>query len=72
MMSEVGIDPAFDWQDDRPSKTPYHDTVIYEAHVRGLTRLHTEVPGQLRGTYTGLGHASIVAHLKNSGSRPSN
>lgn len=67
MMSAVVIDPAFDWQDDRRPKTPYHDTVIYEAHVKGLTMLHPDVPAQLRGTYAGLGHPSIVAHLKKLG-----
>ncbi|MDO5864988.1 MULTISPECIES: glycogen debranching protein GlgX [Paenarthrobacter] len=67
MMSAVVIDPTFDWQDDRPPKTPYHDTVIYEAHVKGLTMLHPDVPEQLRGTYAGLGHPSIVAHLQKLG-----
>ncbi|UKA68445.1 glycogen debranching protein GlgX [Arthrobacter sp. FW306-05-C] len=67
MMSAVVIDPAFDWQDDRRPKTPYHDTVIYEAHVKGLTVLHPDVPAQLRGTYAGVGHPSIIAHLKKLG-----
>ncbi|MEO5320966.1 glycogen debranching protein GlgX [Arthrobacter sp. CC3] len=67
MMSAVVIDPAFDWLDDRPPKTPYHETVIYEAHVKGLTMLHPDVPAQLRGTYAGMGNPSIVAHLKELG-----
>ncbi|AOT04670.1 glycogen debranching protein GlgX [Arthrobacter sp. U41] len=67
MMTAVVIDPAFDWEDDRRPNTPYHDTVIYEAHVKGLTRLHPEIPELLRGTYAGLGHPSIVAHLQNLG-----
>src|SRR5215813_10187735 len=45
------IDPAFTWGDDRPPRIPWHDTVIYEAHVRGLTMRHPDVPLQLRGTY---------------------
>ncbi|GAA4763834.1 glycogen debranching protein GlgX [Citricoccus nitrophenolicus] len=67
MMLGVVIDPAFDWQDDRAPQTPYHDTLIYEAHVKGLTRLHPDVPERLRGTYAGLGHPSIVAHLQRLG-----
>src|ERR1700744_5821665 len=57
------IDPAFTWGDDRPPKVPWHDTVIYEAHVRGLTLLHQEVPEQLRGTYAGLATAPVLEHL---------
>jgi isoamylase len=57
------IDPAFTWGDDRPPRVPWHDTVIYEAHVRGLSMRHPEVPPQLRGTYAGLASAPIVDHL---------
>ena len=48
------VDPAFTWSEDRPPRTPWHDTVIYELHVRGFTILHPEVPPDLRGTYSGL------------------
>jgi isoamylase len=57
------IDPAFTWGDDRPPRVPWHDTVIYEAHVRGLTRRHPDVPPALRGTYAGLATAPIIDHL---------
>ena len=50
----VVIDPAFTWGDDRPPRTPWHETVIYELHVKGFTRLHPGVPEPLRGTYLGL------------------
>jgi isoamylase len=57
------VDPAFTWGDDRPPRVPWHDTVIYEAHVRGLTMRHPEVPPQLRGTYAGLATAPMIEHL---------
>jgi glycogen operon protein len=47
------IDPAFSWGDDRNPRTPWHDTVIYEMHVRGFTKLQQQVPPQYRGTYAG-------------------
>ncbi|MFI2436771.1 glycogen debranching protein GlgX [Streptomyces sp. NPDC018693] len=59
----VVTDPAFDWGDDRPPGKPYADTVIYEAHVRGLTRTHPDVPPELRGTYAGLAHPAVIGHL---------
>ncbi|MFC5747029.1 glycogen debranching protein GlgX, partial [Actinomadura rugatobispora] len=62
-MRSVVVSPYFDWGDDRPPRTPYHETVIYEAHVKGLTRLHPEIPPELRGTYAALGHPVIVDHL---------
>ncbi len=63
----VVIDPAFTWGGDRPPRTPWHDTIIYEAHVRGLTRLHHELPEELRGTYAGLAHPRVVAYLRDLG-----
>jgi isoamylase len=57
------IDPAFTWGNDRPPNIPWHDTVIYEAHVRGISMRHPGVPPQLRGTYAGLGTAPIIDHL---------
>ena len=61
------IDPAFTWGDDRPPRTPWHDVVIYEAHVRGLTMRHPEVPPQLRGTYAGLATAPMIEHFQRLG-----
>jgi glycogen operon protein len=63
----VVIDPAFDWGGDRWPNTPLHQTVIYEAHVKGLTMLHPEVPEELRGTYAGLAHPAMVTYLKKLG-----
>ena len=61
------IDPAFTWGDDRPPRTPWHETVIYELHVKGFTRLHPEVPPGLRGTYAGLSTAPVIDYLKHLG-----
>ena len=63
MPKNVVINPYFDWGDDRPPRTPYHETVIYEAHVKGLTRLHPKIPKSQRGTYAGLAHPATVDHL---------
>ncbi|MFJ6737894.1 glycogen debranching protein GlgX [Streptomyces sp. NPDC091279] len=59
----VVTDPYFDWGADRPPRRPYAETVIYEAHVRGLTRTHPDVPEELRGTYAGLAHPAVTGHL---------
>jgi isoamylase len=56
-------DPYFDWGMDRPPRHSMHDTVIYEAHVRGLTMRHPGVPEYLRGTYAAISHPAIVEHL---------
>ena len=63
-MTSVVINPFFDWGADRQPRTPYHETVIYEAHVKGMTRTHPAVPPELRGTYAGLAHPAIIEHLK--------
>ncbi len=63
----VVINPYFDWDLDRPPRTHYHQTVIYEAHVRGLTMLHPAVPEQQRGTYLGLAHPAVIDHLHELG-----
>ncbi|GAA4107169.1 glycogen debranching protein GlgX [Streptomyces hundungensis] len=52
-----------DWADDRRPKTPWSDSVIYELHVRGFTRLHPDIPEPLRGTYAGLAHPAAIDHL---------
>ena len=60
----VVIDPAFDWGSDRRLNTPWHETVIYETHVRGFTQAHPGVPPEIRGTYAGLAHPSAIEHLQ--------
>jgi len=57
------IDPAFTWGDDRAPRTRWHDTVIYELHVRGMTMRHPQVPPELRGTYAGVASAPVIDHL---------
>ncbi len=57
------IEPGFTWGDDRPPRTPWQNTIIYEAHVRGLTRLHPGVPEHLRGTYAGLASPAVIDYL---------
>ncbi len=59
----VIVSDHFDWGDDRAPRTPWADTVIYEAHVRGLTMRHPDVPEHQRGTYAGLAHPAVVGHL---------
>ncbi|TDD80225.1 glycogen debranching protein GlgX [Actinomadura rubrisoli] len=66
-MRSVVVSPYFDWGDDRPPRIPYHETVIYEAHVKGLTARHPEIPPGLRGTYAALGHPVITDHLRSLG-----
>ena len=63
----VVINPYFDWGVDRPPRHAYADSVIYEAHVKGLTQTHPGVPAELRGTYAGVGHPAIVEHLTDLG-----
>ena len=59
----VVVNPFFDWGEDRSPRTPYHETVIYEAHVKGLTQRHPGIPERERGTYAGLAHPAMVDHL---------
>ena len=63
----VVINPYFEWNRERPPRTPYHETVIYEAHVRGLTKEHPVIPEEQRGTYLGLAHPAIISHLQELG-----
>ncbi|WP_155355511.1 glycogen debranching protein GlgX [Acrocarpospora macrocephala] len=67
MPRSVVINPFFGWGHDRPPATPYHDTVIYEAHVKGLTINHPRIPERIRGTYAALGHPEIIDHLTSLG-----
>jgi isoamylase len=61
------IDPAFDWGDEKRPSYPAHSTVIYEAHVRGMSQLHPDVPPHLRGTYAGMASEPIIRHLQKMG-----
>ncbi|WP_327046723.1 glycogen debranching protein GlgX [Microbispora sp. NBC_01189] len=67
MPKNVVVNPFFEWGNDRPPRTPYHETVIYEAHVRGLTMRHPAVPEEQRGTYAGLAHPAVIDHLRSLG-----
>jgi len=66
-MKAIVVNPFFDWQGDRPPRTPYNESLIYEAHVKGLTKLHPEIPEALRGTYIGLAHPVMIAHYRKLG-----
>ncbi|MFI5084433.1 MAG: glycogen debranching protein GlgX [Actinomycetales bacterium] len=66
-MHSVVINPFFDWDGDRLPRTPYAQSFIYEAHVKGLTMLHPEVPEEQRGTYAAVAHPAIIEHLKDLG-----
>ncbi|MEZ6127647.1 MAG: glycogen debranching protein GlgX [Planctomycetaceae bacterium] len=63
----VIVDSDFDWGEDAHPRTPWHQTLIYEAHVKGFTKLHPDVPESLRGTYSGMASAAAIAHLKELG-----
>lgn len=66
-MLSVVINPYFDWGHDRPPALPYHETILYEAHVKGLTMTHPDVPEAIRGTYAGVGHPATIEHLQRLG-----
>jgi len=67
VMLSVVVNPFFDWAGDRHPKTPYSETVIYEAHVKGLTQLHPDIPEDQRGTYAGISHPAVIEHLQKLG-----
>ncbi len=66
-MLSVVINPYFDWQNDRHPEHEYHESVIYEAHVKGLTRTHPDIPEDIRGTYAAIGHPAMIEHLTGLG-----
>ena len=66
-MHSVVVNPFFDWGDDRPPRHEYHESVIYEAHVKGLTMLHPEIPEEIRGTYAAIAHPVTLKHLVDLG-----
>ncbi len=63
----VVADHNFDWEGDKPPKIPYHRTIIYETHVKGFTKLHPDIPEEIRGTYAGLAHPVTINYLKELG-----
>lgn len=66
-MKSAVISPYFDWGNDQHPYISYHDSVIYEAHVRGMTNLNMDVPPDIRGTYAGLAYPSVIEYLKKLG-----
>ena len=66
-MKSVVVNQYFDWGNDQHPNIPYHDSVIYEAHVRGMTNLNQDVPPDIRGTYAGLAYPSVIEYLKKLG-----
>ncbi|MGZ5418122.1 MAG: glycogen debranching protein GlgX [Nocardioides sp.] len=66
-MLSVVINPYFDWGHDRHPDIEYHESVIYEAHVKGLTQTHPGIPEEIRGTYAGIAHPAMIEHLTDLG-----
>jgi glycogen operon protein len=67
MPKSVVVDSSFDWEDDRPPQTPWHKTIVYETHVKGLTQRNTRLPEHVRGCYGGLAHPETIDYLKRLG-----
>jgi isoamylase len=67
MSKSVVISPFFDWDSDRHPRTPYNETVVYEAHVKGLTKTHPGIPEEIRGSYAALAHPVMLEHYKRLG-----
>ncbi|HEY0157997.1 MAG TPA: glycogen debranching protein GlgX [Thermoanaerobaculia bacterium] len=67
MPKSVVVNPYFDWDNDRRPQTPWHQTIIYETHVKGFTMHHPGVPENLRGTYAGMAHPAAIRYLKQLG-----
>ncbi len=63
----IVVDQSFDWGNDQLLQTPWHETIIYELHVKGFTKLHPDIPETLRGTYAGLAHPAAIAHFHSIG-----
>jgi len=63
----VVIDPHFDWEGDQHPDVPFYQSIIYEAHVKGLTQMHPDIPDELRGTYLGIAHPAMIQYLKTLG-----
>jgi glycogen operon protein len=67
MPKSVVVDQSFDWEGDTLLRTPWHETIIYEVHVKGLTKQHPDIPAELRGTYAGMAHPAAIEHLQRLG-----
>ena len=67
MMLGVVVNPYFDWTGESSPRIAYNDTVIYEAHVKGLTATHPDIPEEQRGTYAGIAHPAVIEHLHKLG-----
>jgi glycogen operon protein len=67
MPKAIVTNPFFDWDNDRSPRTPWHETLVYETHVKGMTVLHPGVSPELRGTYAGLASPPVIEHLKRLG-----
>src|SRR6185312_7433973 len=67
MPKSVVTNPYFDWRDDRRPRTPWHETIVYEVHVKGLTARHPDIAPELRGTYAALASPPILEHFKRLG-----
>jgi len=63
----VVVDQTFDWSGDKPPQIPYHETIIYETHVKGFTKLHPDIPEEIRGTYAAMAHPATLKYLKELG-----
>ena len=63
----IVIDPGFDWEDDQQPNIQYNETIIYEAHVKGFTKLHPDIPTEIQGTYAGMAHPAAISYLKDLG-----
>ena len=67
MPRSVVIDPNFNWEEDKSPRIPYHKSIIYEAHVKGLTKLYPQIPENIRGTYSAIAHPAVINYLKDLG-----
>jgi isoamylase len=63
----VVIDPEFDWDDDQPPQIPLNESIIYETHVKGFSKMNPAIPEEIRGTYAGMAHPASIEHLKSLG-----
>ncbi|MBT1003629.1 glycogen debranching protein GlgX [Paenarthrobacter sp. DKR-5] len=66
-LTSVRVGRDFDWGNDRAPRTPWRNTVVYEAHVKGMTKLHPDIPAELRGTYAGMAHPAMIEYLVSLG-----
>lgn len=63
----VVVDPSYDWEGDKSPNKEYHETIIYEAHVKGLTKMHPEIPDDIRGSYSAIAHPVMIEYYKKLG-----